>query len=277
MRPNDPRPLSRRFSMRVIKRRVLAIAAVLGFVFLAGPAASDDHELPFKATPIIIELTDNDIELQVFVDGNNWTILQISAPDDRTIFHLRTQKNLRRQGMSELHFASEPSDFPVDDEGEIDPMDAEETVLAFLERFPAGEYEVEASSPDGELEGTATLTHVLPALPEILAPVSLDDDSPLVDPDNLVIEWEEVTTQYTGVGPIEIIEYQVILDQVDPLRDTPWIDGSTRRALINLPPTVTSLTVPPEFLLPGVLYEFEVLAIEASGNSTISEGEFETM
>ena len=275
MRPNNPRPLNRRFSMRVIKRRVPAIAAVLGVVFLAGPAASDDHVLPFKATPIIIELTDNDIELQVFVDGNNWKTLQIVAPDDRTIFHLRTKQILKRQGMSELHFASEPSNFPVDDEGEIDPIDAEETVLAFLERFPAGYYEVEASSPDGELEGTAFLTHVLPALPEILAPMSDTDDPPVVDPESLVIEWEPVTTRFIGVGPIEIIEYQVILDQVEPLRDTPWIDGSNRRALINLPPTETpSLTVPPEFLLPGVFYEFEVLAIEASGNSTISEGEF---
>ena len=229
--------------------------------------------LPFKATPIIIELTDNDIELQVFVDGNNWKTLQIVAPDDRTIFHLRTKQILKRQGMSELHFASEPSNFPVDDVGEI--FDAEETVLAFLERFPAGEYEVEASSRDGELEGTAILTHVLPALPEILAPMSDTDDPPVVDPESLVIEWEPVTTRFIGVGPIEIIEYQVILDQVEPLRDTPWIDGSNRRALINLPPTETpSLTVPPEFLLPGVFYEFEVLAIEASGNSTISEGEF---
>ncbi len=285
MRPNNPRPLNRRFSMRVIKRRVPAIAAILGFVFLAGPAASDDHALPFKATPIIIELTDNDIELQVFVDGNNWKTLQIVAPDDRTIFHLETQNILRRQGMSELHFASEPSDFPVDDVGEIDPIDAEGTVLAFLERFPAGAYEVEAWSPDGELEGTAYLTHVLPALPEILAPVSDDDDTPLVDPDNLVIEWEEVTTRFLPRGrksrlprgrPIEIIEYQVILDQVDPLRVSPWIDGSNRRALINLPASATSLTVPPEFLLPNTLYDFEVLAIEASGNSTITEGEFMT-
>ena len=66
MRPNNPRPLNRRFSMRVIKRRVPAIAAVLGFVFLAGPAASDDHALPFKATPIIIELT-----FQAIPNSNN--------------------------------------------------------------------------------------------------------------------------------------------------------------------------------------------------------------
>jgi hypothetical protein len=73
-----------------------------------------------------------------------------------------------------------------------------------------------------------------------------------------------------------IIEYQVILDQVDPPRAEPWIDGKTRRALINLPPSATSLKVPPEFLLPNAGYEFEILAIEVSGNSTISTGEFIT-
>ena len=128
----------------------------------------------------------------------------------------------------------------------------------------------------GELEGEAILTHVLPALPEIIAPVSATDDPPLVDRNNLVIEWEPVTTRFIGDGPVDIIEYQVILDQVDPLRAEPWVDGKTRRALINLPGLVNRLKVPPEFLLPGASYEFEILAIEASGNSTISTGEFVT-
>ena len=101
----------------------------------------------------------------------------------------------------------------------------------------------------GELEGEGMLTHVLPALPEIIAPVSDTDDPPVVDPDDLVIEWEPVTTRFIGYGLVEIIEYQVILDQVDPVRAIPWIDGSTRRALINLPGSVTSLTVLPEFLM----------------------------
>jgi hypothetical protein len=34
--------------------------------------------------------------------------------------------------------------------------------------------------------------------------------------------------------------------------------------------------VPPEFMASGTAYKFEVLAIEASGNQTISEREFET-
>ena len=40
---------------------------------------------------------------------------------------------------------------------------------------------------------------------------------------------------------------------------------------------LTRLTVPPENLLPGTLYDFEVLAIEASENAIISVEEFLTM
>ncbi len=36
------------------------------------------------------------------------------------------------------------------------------------------------------------------------------------------------------------------------------------------------MTVPPEFMDPGTEYKYEVLAIEASGNQTITEREFET-
>jgi hypothetical protein len=91
---------------------------------------------------------------------------------------------------------------------------------------------VEGRTVEGkELEGDARLTHVLPALPEIANPVSMTDEPPLVDPFNLVIEWNPMTTRFIGDGPVDIIEYQVILDQVEPQRTTPWIDGSARRAL----------------------------------------------
>jgi hypothetical protein len=250
----------------------MILGALLLTLFVKPAVADDDKNAePFGATSVIIETTDNDIELQVFVDGSLWNKLQIFTPAERRIFKLRAQKNLRRQGgLSELFFASEPTHY-LEDEPEYDG-----TVEEFLSRFPAGKYEFEGRTVDGrELEGEATLTHVLPELPEITAPISADDDPPVVDPNNLVIEWEPVTTRFIGDGPIEIIEYQVILDPVDE-RAKPWVDGKTRRALINLPGSATSCTVPPEFLLPNALYDFEVMAIEASGNATISTGEFMT-
>lgn len=255
-----------------------AFSCVLILTFLTSPllAAGDNNELPFKATSIIIETTDNDIELQAFVDGGPVKSLQISDVRERKIFNLNTRRELGQQGLSELTFASEPDHFPED---ALAPSEeANEVVRAFLNKFPAGNYEFEGKTVDGaELEDEATLTHVLPALPEIVAPVSFSDEPPVVDPFNLVIEWNPVTTQFLNNGPVEIIEYQVILDQVEPLRTNSWIDGTARRGLINVPGNVTRLTVPPEYLLPGTLYDFEVLAIEASGNATISVGEFITM
>jgi hypothetical protein len=245
-------------------------------VWVLGPSQivlADDQEIPFGAAVIIIELTDNDIELQVFADAFDWKRLEIFDPKERKIFEAGARGRLRRQGgMSEMFWASEPSHYLVD-EPEFD-----EPIEAFLKRWPPGVYDFEGWTGTGvEIDGEATLSHVLPALPEIVSPVSDTDDPPVVGSnDVLVIDWEPVTTRFDGAGPVEIFEYQVILDQVDPERELSWVDGNTRRALINLPPAVTELTVPAEFLLPGTSYEFEVLAIEVSGNSTISVGEFDT-
>jgi hypothetical protein len=43
-----------------------------------------------------------------------------------------------------------------------------------------------------------------------------------------------------------------------------------------LPGTVTQLLVPPTFLVPNSQYQYEVLAIETSGNQTLSEATFRT-
>ena len=257
-----------------MKMSMWAVAATV-LALLAGPALADDDgpSTPFGASVLIIELTEDDIELQVFVDGTDWTQVEVSDPNERRIFDARAEGRLERQnGMSEMFWASEPTHYLEDD-----PV-FDGTVESFLDRFPEGVYTFEGKTRDGrELEGEAMLTHVLPALAEIVSPVSDTDDPPLFDPaDTVEIVWKPVTTRFIGTGPVEIVEYQVILDQVDPERAMPWVDGKTRRALINLPGTVTSLTVPPEFLLPGAAYEFEILAIEASGNSTISVGEFVT-
>jgi len=254
-----------------MKMGTFVIAGAL-LAAIAVPAHAEDEEddQQFGAAVIIIELTDNDIELQTFVDGFEWTRLKIRDPKGRKMFEARASGRLRRQdGMSEMFWASEPTHY-LEDEPNFDG-----TVESFLDQFPEGVYEFDGRLFNGgEIEGEARLTHVLAALPEIASPVSDTDEPPVIDRNNLVIDWEPVTTRFIGNGPIEIFEYQVIIDQVDPEREMAWVDGDTRRGLINVPPTVTSLSVPPEFLTPGAGYEFEILAIEASGNSSISVGEF---
>jgi hypothetical protein len=45
---------------------------------------------------------------------------------------------------------------------------------------------------------------------------------------------------------------------------------------VHVPPTMNSLRVPVEFLQPNTVYELEVLALETSGNQTITVGFFKT-
>ncbi len=245
----------------------MAIAAAL-LASVVGPAYAAD-DIPFGVSVVSIELTDNDIQLNVFVDGE-WNQLKIRDPREREMFGAGATGVLKRQsGVSEMYFASEPTHY-LEDEPNFDG-----TIESFLSRFPEGVYEFEGQTVAGnKVEGEALLSHVLPALPEILSPVSATNEPPVVDPQNLVIDWEPVTTRFIGAGPVTIDEYQVIVEQADPARVRPWTDGKTRAAVINLPESVTSLRVPPEFLVPGARYDFEIVAIEGNGNSTISVGEF---
>ena len=71
-------------------------------------------------------------------------------------------------------------------------------------------------------------------------------------------------TESCVAASLTIEGYQVVVDSDD---------GSV---IVELPADATSLTVPPEFLVLGTDYKFEVLAIEESGNQTITEAEFTT-
>lgn len=121
---------------------VVVIALSLGSTASLG-LTQEDNEQPLGAAVVIIETTDNDIELQVFVDGSpTWKRLKIEDPNERRIFNLKKQRRLRQQGMSELFFASSPDAFPEDENGEIDPDGIPAVVEEFLDRFPAGPYEM---------------------------------------------------------------------------------------------------------------------------------------
>jgi hypothetical protein len=82
-----------------------------------------------------------------------------------------------------------------------------------------------------------------------------------------VIEWRPVTRTLDGSTSLRIVGYQVIVEQENPLRVFS----------IDLPASATSVRVPPGFLVQrDTLHKFEVLAVEESGNQTITEGEFLT-
>ena len=121
---------------------------------------------------------------------------------------------------------------------------------------------VEINATDGDaglqIQSTIPLSHAFPEGPTILSP----EEESTVAPGELVVRWEPVTEP----AEIEIAGYQVVVVREDPLR--------TLEA--DLLPTATEMSVPAEFLEAGAEYKVEVVAVEASGNQTLSEITFST-
>jgi hypothetical protein len=206
----------------------------------------------FPDTRLIIEFndTDKDVGVQLFVDGGPWKVLRLFDPDGDKLLDFKAQGSMKVQGISEMFFESaEPSlaDVPLDE---------------FLGRFPEGDYEFIGTTVDGEMiSGLATFTHAIPDGPVLLSP---EEDSEQ-DPDDTVVSWLPVADPEGS----RISAYQVIVTQ--DLKVLP-----KRTFSVHVPADVFSVTVPPEFLVPGAAYEFEVLAIEEGGNQTLSAGVFTT-
>ena len=68
-----------------------------------------------------------------------------------------------------------------------------------------------------------------------------------------------------------IIGYQVLVERETERKALPVVTLD-----VMMPPTATSLRVPPGFLRPNKEYSWEVLAIERSGNQTLSSSTFMT-
>jgi len=199
---------------------------------------------------IIAELnaTDEDVGLQIFFDGTGWIRLEVFDPDGFRIVDTSAGGGVQMQGITEFFFESaEPSldELPLDD---------------FLARFPEGLYTFAAVTTDGKIIRTkARFTHAIPDGPVLLSP----EEDEEADPNNTVIEWEPVANPPGS----KIVGYQVIV-----VREKP----SLRVFSVDVSPATTSVTVPAAFMEPNTDYKFEVLAIETSGNQTLSESVFKT-
>jgi hypothetical protein len=68
-----------------------------------------------------------------------------------------------------------------------------------------------------------------------------------------------------------IIGYEVIVERETELKALPVVTLD-----VMMPPTATRMRVPPGFLRPNRRYSWEVLAIERTGNQTLSSATFRT-
>jgi len=112
------------------------------------------------------------------------------------------------------------------------------------------------------------VSHDVPLGPVVTHPA----DGAVVPATGLVVTWEPVTEGALG-GTVDITGYEVIV--VNEEEEDPH-GNSVPEASIHVRPEVTSLTIPDEFMEPGTVYGVEVIAIEVSGNQTITEHIFET-
>jgi hypothetical protein len=229
---------------------VVGLLALLPGLYVAVASEAQTAPVELEEAKLIIEVnaTDGDAGLQVFLDGEAWRSMEIFGPGRRKLLDVESQGELGDLGLTEL--------FSESNEPPFEELSLEE----FKALFPEGRYAFSGETVEGQrLRGTATLSHDTPAGPVVVTP----QPGAVVAPDNAVISWQP-GDQPAGV---EIVSYQVIVERENPLRVFS----------VDLPASTTSVTVPAEFLEPATPYKVEVLAIEASGNQTITEVEFTTM
>ena len=216
---------------------------------------------------LIIEynFTDGDLGVHGAFDDDGWKALCVFDPNGRPVLVVGPRGRLLDLTMAGIFFESR------------EPPTAEFSLADLRAAFPEGRYRVRGETFDGTfLVGSATFTHDVPKPPRITSPEIADEPkgatkSP-VSRQGLVIGWDRVGTTVDG-APADITGYEVIVTK--EVEDDP--NGFSRPTYdVHVPPNVTHLGVPRRFLERGTVYELEVLALEVSGNQTISVGFFET-
>jgi hypothetical protein len=255
--------MKRGYTLALLATLALATALLANSLLAKeGNAKSRRDTIPLKEAKLNIEhnATDNDTGFQGFIDSEGWERLDVRGPGG-IVLSLRARDDLGELGMTELFFETvepENADVPLDD---------------LLETLPEGDYVVSGKALEdgesaGKTSGTAWLTHVIPAGPQLVLPAQ----GATVPTSGVVASWNPVTTTING-GPVTIVAYQLIIEK--DAEPHPHMIGTFGLSMY-LPPSVTSIDIPDGFLEPGTQYKWEVLAIEESGNQTISSGKFET-
>lgn len=260
-------------------RPVAATLLVAGYLASASGAASATNEASppvaqltcqhtdkkpttrIAAAKLFIEYnsTDDDTGIHGAFDDAGWSRLCVFDPDGNQVLAVNPQSQLKDLTMGGIFFESR------------EPPRSEFTFAELRAEFPAGRYTVRGTTFEGEqLVGSAIFTHNVPAAPVITSPPLTPEGT--LPTEGLVVSWEPVTQTVDG-RPVTITGYEVIVTKEVP--DDP--NGFSRPTYdVHVPADVTSLSVPAEFLEPGTEYELEVLALEVSGNQTITVGFFTT-
>jgi hypothetical protein len=222
---------------------VVVATASVAIATVAGPSTAAQQTIPFADARMIIEVneTDGDAGFQIFADAEPWRKFEVFRPDGSRIVDFEADSVLRNFGLTELF--SESNEPPFD----------EFPLARFKTLFPAGTYRFRGETTEGKLlVGSARFSHKIPRGPIVLSPA---EDS-TIDRDDAEVRWRPAP-QPQGIN---VVRYQVIVSGGEPSREfSVFLPGSARK-----------VEIPEEFLAPNTEYEGEILAIEASGNQTIT-------
>ena len=264
---------------------VVAITLTLG-VAATGLCAGGHHHSPWfeklEEAELYFELnnTDGDLGIHGKIDGGPWTKIWIKDPNHREMMTVTSKGRLRRQAVTELFFESAEPTFD-----KLAPED-------FFKRFPEGNYKIYGWPQKGKLlVGKSEIRHVIPAPPDgieisgtliNLKTVDCEDEEtvPEVTPEgngDVIISWDDVESSHPTIGDagdIEVALYQLVVEME--------VGDEFESVLsIDLPPDVTSMTVPAAFIelaLDGDgegEFKFEILVKEEEGgNQTATESCF---
>ena len=204
---------------------------------------------PFEKAVLRVEInaTDGDAGLQIDADHEPWARVMLTAPDGRRLVDVTNRGVLKGYGLTELFSeSSEPpfTTFPLS---------------KFKQLFPEGRYVFTGRTIDGSrMRSTYDLTHDFPSGPRVTSPV----EGSTVSARDVVVQWRP--------GPsrpgVHIVRYQVLV--VDER-------GNERTLAADLSGDARRFPVAPVFVKKPGEYKIEVLAIERSGNQTLTELPFE--
>ncbi len=210
---------------------------------------------------VLIEhnFTDEDTGFQGFFDGDPWNELTLRRPGSQSVVNVRAEGALRGFGLTELFYETS------------EPPNAEVAISDVLDRLSEGTYAATADMVEGRDSSRSTpLTHAIPVGPSMVSPA---DGAIGLDPADVVVTWGPVSQDLDGL-PVNVVGYQV----------TVTVHGAKRfpatfahpEFSIFLASTARSVRVPAEFMEDDTCYDWEVLAIEESGNQTLSSSRFAT-
>jgi hypothetical protein len=169
--------------------------------------------------------------------------------------------SLAQLGLTELFFEA------------VEPANADVPIKEMLAKLPEGNYTIADPAQEngqslGQTSGIAWLTHDIPAGPTLVSP----EEDATVPMRGVVARWKPVSKTITG-EPVKIVAYQLIIEK--DAEPHPHMIGKFGLSMY-LPQSVTSIPVANGFFEPRTAYNREVLAIERSGNQTLSSGSFRT-